>query len=272
MKDESLIVLYSKYDFECKRLFEMYESMPQPYMQFVCVDNERVRAKFMKNMGVSSVPCVIIREGSRYQVWEHVAIAQWIEQKLVQFNDLFAHNSEPPAHNFERYPKDQLFDAYTQPTEPPRPSNEVQNREPPRDPAQAGTSLGQGYSDLRTTPEPAHQTTPYMGETGGAGQNMPQQALSSLGGTATSDTNEGSSAVMGAASLFEQNREQFTARMAPKGNPVHSLAEQMAKERDALNTQLIPPQLREFESQKQQRMQASFAEQEQMRKTQLGMS
>lgn len=85
MEPDYLVVLYSKYSSQCKRVLDLYNQCGIDYIKFICIDNIEVRKRILdsRRLNVSTVPCVLLmyRDGTM-EKFESGDVAGWLIKQL----------------------------------------------------------------------------------------------------------------------------------------------------------------------------------------------
>ena len=83
---EQLIVLYSKYSPQCKKILNVYDAQAMSWIKLVCVDNERLRQRILsaKELDIKTVPCVILLYADmRMEKFEGHGVIDWILSQMT---------------------------------------------------------------------------------------------------------------------------------------------------------------------------------------------
>ena len=93
MEFNSCVLLYSKYSATSKKLMEFMKTSGVDFTQIIglqhlCVDNEQVRKKIIKNTQISvlSVPCILlIYQDGGIEKYEGISVFNWCEEIIKHF-------------------------------------------------------------------------------------------------------------------------------------------------------------------------------------------
>lgn len=90
MEPQFSVFLYSKYSSNCKRLMDMMRQSgvdfdAQLKLQFLCIDNNQVRARIMssESMDISVIPCIlVIYANGGVEKYEAAHAFKWVEEMI----------------------------------------------------------------------------------------------------------------------------------------------------------------------------------------------
>lgn len=131
---EHLVVLYSKYSPQCRRILQVYDEHSMDYIRLICIDNANIRKRISASkLGISTVPCVLLVYPDRkVEKFDGQGVMDWIMQQIRQNTPHSINTPVPQPEETEYYQQ-------TAPSQPQQPQPQYTDR----------TSI----DDIETTPE-----------------------------------------------------------------------------------------------------------------------
>ena len=201
---DRMIILYSKYSIECKRVLEVVHNVANHPFELVCIDNVQVRKRLerSKTFSIHTVPCVVLMYPSNeFEKYEGKGITEWIFQELSDNSgtDVTEIQPQPLPPSSSTHPSTPL-------PHNPNPPMPMSTQNPP---PTMGVGVGAGAGVSNAPSAPMMGTTPLMmGE-----------VTEPMGQTIPIDVSEPKPKSTGAKSITEMAAEMAAARKEPDGPP-----------------------------------------------------
>lgn len=218
MDPSSIILLYSKYSPNCKKILSVYDASLS-FIKPVCIDNAQIRQRLSNStsLNIKTVPCVLFRyPDGRLEKFENDNVTDWVIEQI--------------SNNISETPYTEVYQESHQPQ--PQSSQPRQTQPQPQPESQ------QSYEPQETDNYSGQQVTSMedLFEQEESSQPVPNrnQSVSELAANMTQERD------MLQNSSFNQENKHIPTQVVPEkrttSTPVSDLAKQFEKQREEIDT------------------------------------